>query len=141
MNSSRLQKQHFKLPFHHFFAKLSLVNATPLIKYQINFFTFMGNLSFQMIWLWGIPLGTTNTLYIEWIVNFPSCCTTHLNLYFWPVSWTSLSIATIVCQAIRLLPTKYRLKETFNESVLSTYATVALFFLTISYSVHIPTYK
>jgi hypothetical protein len=54
---------------------------------------------------------------------------------FWPVSWTSLTIATIVCQAISLLPTKCHLKATFNRLVLSIDATITPFFLTISYSI------
>jgi hypothetical protein len=48
MNSSILQKQHFKLLFYRLFAKLYLINATLLIKYQIKTLTFSGNLSFQM---------------------------------------------------------------------------------------------
>jgi hypothetical protein len=48
MDSSILQKQHFKLYFHYFFARLSLVRATPLIKYQMKILTFNGNFSFQI---------------------------------------------------------------------------------------------
>jgi hypothetical protein len=135
MDSSILQQQHFKLPFHLLFARLSLVRTTPLIKYQMKTLTFKGNFSFQIAWLCGKILGTASTLYIERTVYFPFCCKDQMNVFLRPINWISLTLAISLCQAIRLIPTRCLLKDIFNEFDCNTDAIIVLFFLSISYSV------
>jgi hypothetical protein len=134
MDSSMLQQQHFKLPFHLLFGRLSLVKTTPLIKYKIKTLTFKDNFNFQIAWLCGKILGTASVLYIERTVYFLFCCKDQMNVSFRPVNWITLTLAISLCQAIRLIPTRCLLKD-INGVDCNIDATVALFFLTISYSV------
>ena len=127
IDSCRIHPQHFKIHFYYFLAKLSLVRAMFLIRYNIKILIFSGNLSFQMGWLHSTTFGAANTL------KCPCCCKDHRNVSLCPVSWILISLATSWCHEIKLWPTNKRLKDTFNGFDLNTMATVALFFRTMLY--------
>ena len=63
--SSKLQKQHFILPFHCRRARLSLVRTIPFCKYQMKTLIFKGSFNFQTILLYGTAKGATKALYID----------------------------------------------------------------------------
>jgi hypothetical protein len=84
--------------------------------------------------LCGKILGTASVLYIERTVYFLFCCKDQMNVSFRPVNWITLTLAISLCQAIRLISTRCLLKD-INGVDCNIDATVALFFLTISYSV------
>ena len=133
--SLRLQQQHFKLPFHHRLAKLSLVRVTPLIKYHIKILILSDNFSFEIIWLCGIILVAVIALYMDRTENSSFCCRDHTKLSLWSYSWISITPATSWCDESKLLATRDLRKETFSGIELRTELTKADFFLTMLYRV------
>ena len=71
--SSKLQKQHFILPFYCRRARLSLVRTTPFCKYQIKILIFKGSLNFQIKFLRGAGRRAINVLYMDRTVKWPFC--------------------------------------------------------------------
>jgi hypothetical protein len=106
MVSSRLQKQHFKLPFNYRRAKLSLVRTTPLCKYQAKNLTFKGNFNFHITILRGAVNRAMTELNKDQTVNWPFCFRDQIKWSLWSLNWTFTSLETKWCQACKLLPTK-----------------------------------
>jgi len=97
--SSKLQKQHFILPFHCQRARLSLVRTTPFCKYHMKTLIFKGIFNFQMILLYGTAKCATKALYIDRTVNWLFCFNVHKKVSFWSVNWTFTTLATRWSQA------------------------------------------
>jgi len=133
MVSSRLQKQHFILPLHCRRARLSLVRTTPFCKYQIKILIFKGTLNFQIKFLRCAGRRTINVLYMDRTVKWPFCVRDKKKISLWSVNWTFAILATKLCQACKLLPTKDLRKATFKGVDRRTVATVALLFHTMLY--------
>ena len=102
-------------------------------KYQIQILIFKGILNFQINFLRSVGRWAINVLYIDWTVKWPFCVRDQKIVSLWSVNWTFAILATKLCQACKLLPTKDLRKATFNGFDQRTIATVALFFRTMLY--------
>jgi len=135
MDSFEEQKQHLLSPCHCRLAKLSFVKITPLYKYHMKILILRGSLSFQIKVLYGVACVPNKVLYMELTEYSPLWCIPHTKRSLWFVNCTSTTMATTSCHAHKFAPIKDLLKATFNGVVANTDLTVALFPLTMLYSV------
>jgi len=86
---------------------------TPLFKYHIKTFIFIGNFACQISCETRIPLWIRKA-YIDLTVNTPFESKDQINLSGCSPKFISTTEATILCQHCKLFPTKDLLKDTFN---------------------------
>lgn len=117
-------------PVQFLLAKLSLVRITSLFKYHIKILIFIGNFVCQTSCDTLTPL-LINASYIDLTVKVPDALKPQTNT---SRSWSKLTCckeATIRCQFIKFLPTKFLRKEIFSKGELKTVAMESCFLLTM----------
>ena len=130
MVSGQRQKQHCLSPFQLRLTKLSLVKITPFFRYHKNIFIFVGTLICHKSCDTLTPL-LINAAYMDLTVKFPDAFRLQTKTSLCSSRLISCKEATILCQAIKFAPTKFRRKEIFSGIVLRTCATDSCFLLTI----------
>ena len=72
-----------------------------------------------------------NAAYMDLTEKLPDECSAQTKASLSSCKFTSCKEATILCQSLRFVPTKFRRKEIFSEDELRTCATESCFLLTI----------
>jgi len=123
--SLQSQKQHFVLLVQFLFAKLSLVKITPRWRYQMKIFIFSRILSFQINLFRNRVHWFIRNSYIDWTMKWLCLCKFQVKVSLpFESCWPEI-LATRLCQAINLSPTRALRKETFNGVWCITFGNVS----------------